>query len=77
MKDTTKNMLMQMGTSASLSVLNVIRAEFEDLIEDSTPVDFDIGVNACIDVIDRYINSIENIRSKSNDSLGLQKEATA
>ena len=77
MKDTTKNMLMQMGTSASLSVLNVIRAEFEDLIEDSTPEDFDIGVNACIDVIDRYINSIENIRSKSNDSLGLQKEATA
>ena len=70
-------MLMQMGTSASLSVLNVIRAEFEDLIEDSTPEDFDIGVNACIDVIDRYINSIENIRSKSNDSLGLQKEATA
>ncbi len=71
------NMLMQMGTSASLSVLNVIRAEFEDLIEDSTPEDFDIGVNACIDVVDRYINSIENIRSKSNNSLGLQKEATA
>ncbi len=71
MKDTTKNMLMQMGTSASLSVLNVIRAEFENLIEDSTPEDFDIGVNACINVMDRYINGIENILNKSNDSLGL------
>ena len=77
MKDTTKNMLKQMAASTSLSVLNVIRAEFEDLIEDSTPEDFDIGVNACIDVMDRYINSIENIQNKSNDSLGLQKEATA